>query len=183
MTPSLCSLNEDIACEVDVRRLLWCKLGAGDVGLYETRWETHALCPRAAVAPRQTCFHPQLKDIHVSIPGALRHMKINFGMTSHRPSPLCTLSLSPRLCLCRPQWVTFVSSIAQLIAIPSLSGASDVVGRRLVLITALAVNGAVVLALGINVNSIVACVAAQVVTGVCGVVLPVSQAIIIDLAR
>lgn len=83
----------------------------------------------------------------------------------------------------RRQWVSFGASIVQLLAIPSLSGASDILGRRPVLIASIALHGASVLALGFNVDSLVWCTICQVIVGICGVVLPVSQAIIVDLSR
>lgn len=81
------------------------------------------------------------------------------------------------------QWLTFVSSALQLVAVPSLSGASDALGRKAVLGASLALDVAAKLALGFAPNSILAVSACQLVTGVCGAVLPVSQAIIIDLSQ
>lgn len=92
-------------------------------------------------------------------------------------------AFSPLMYTIAVQWVTFVGSIVQLIATPSLSGASDVIGRRAVLAGSFGLNGAAVLALAAAPSSVVAVAVCQVVTSVCGVVLPVSQAIIIDVAR
>lgn len=67
-------------------------------------------------------------------------------------------------------------------AIPSLSGFSDVVGRRVVMGWALALHGVAALLLGLSPDSIVAVAVCQLLTGLCGVILPVSQAIIVDIS-
>eukprot|EP00752_Nemacystus_decipiens_P005145 g4668.t1 len=79
-------------------------------------------------------------------------------------------------------WLTLISSILQLIAIPTLCGASDVVGRRAILGGSLALTSMSTLALGLAPNSIVAVSASQLVSCVAGAILPVSQAVIVDLS-
>lgn len=81
------------------------------------------------------------------------------------------------------QWLTLISSILQLIAIPTLCGASDVVGRRAILGGSLAVSCVTTLALGLAPNSIVAVSACQLVSCIAGAILPVSQAVIVDLSQ
>ena len=80
------------------------------------------------------------------------------------------------------QWLTFSCSAVELIAVPSVSTASDAVGRRGVLAASLALSGAAVLALGFRPDSIVAVVACQIVSSICGAILPVSQAVIVDIS-
>ncbi|CAN0375637.1 unnamed protein product, partial [Hapterophycus canaliculatus] len=80
-------------------------------------------------------------------------------------------------------WLTLISSVVQLIAIPTLCGASDVVGRRAILAGSLTLTTVSALALGMAPSSILAVSACQVVSGVAGAILPVSQAIIIDLSH
>lgn len=83
----------------------------------------------------------------------------------------------------KQQWLTFVSSAVQLVAVPSFSSASDAIGRRIVLGGSLVLNGAAVLALGVVPNSIIAVAMCQVVSGVCTVSFPVSQTIMIDVSQ
>lgn len=80
------------------------------------------------------------------------------------------------------QWLTLVSSIVQFFAVPALSGASDTIGRRVVLGGSLALSATTLLALGLRPNSIVAVAASQTILGVCNAITPVSQAIIVDLS-
>ncbi|CAM9513508.1 unnamed protein product, partial [Laminaria digitata] len=76
----------------------------------------------------------------------------------------------------------FFAGVVDLIAIPSLSSASDAVGRRAVLGGAFALSATSALALGLAPNSIVAVATAQVVSSVAGAIIPVSQAIIVDIS-
>ncbi|CAM9784329.1 unnamed protein product, partial [Ectocarpus fasciculatus] len=80
-------------------------------------------------------------------------------------------------------WLTLVSCIGQLIAIPTLCGASDVIGRRAILAGALALTAVSSFSLGLAPSSIVVVSVCQVVSGVANAILPVSQAIVIDLSH
>lgn len=75
-------------------------------------------------------------------------------------------------------------SAVQLLFVPALSGSSDTFGRRAVIYLALALHAGSVLALAAVVNnaSLAWMTACRLVTSVCVVVLPVSQAIMIDLS-
>eukprot|EP00903_Cladosiphon_okamuranus_P016907 g15586.t1 len=79
-------------------------------------------------------------------------------------------------------WLTLMTSILQLIAIPTLCGASDVVGRRMILGGSLALTCVSILCLGLAPNSIVAVSACQLVSCVAGAILPISQAVIVDIS-
>ncbi|CAN0218419.1 unnamed protein product [Ectocarpus sp. 12 AP-2014] len=80
-------------------------------------------------------------------------------------------------------WLTLVSCIVQLIAIPTLCGASDVIGRRAILAGSLALTAVSSCSLGLAPSSITVVSVCQVVSGVANAILPISQAIIIDLSH
>eukprot|EP00752_Nemacystus_decipiens_P005146 g4669.t1 len=74
--------------------------------------------------------------------------------------------------------------MVQLLFVPALSGSSDTVGRRTVIYLALALHAGSVFALAAVVNdeSLAWVSACRLVTSVCVVILPVSQAVMIDLS-
>ena len=81
------------------------------------------------------------------------------------------------------KWLALVSSILQLVAVPTLCGASDVIGRRMILGGAIALTFVSTLALALAPNSIVAVSACRLVASVAGVTLPISHAVVVDLSQ
>lgn len=83
------------------------------------------------------------------------------------------------------QWLAAGVSVVQLFFVPALSGSSDTFGRRGVIYLALALHAGSVFALATVVSggSLAWATACRLVTSVCVVILPVGQAIMIDLSE
>eukprot|EP00903_Cladosiphon_okamuranus_P016910 g15589.t1 len=81
-------------------------------------------------------------------------------------------------------WLAAGVSMLQLLFVPALSGSSDTFGRRAVIYLALALHAGSVFALAAVVSggSLAWVTACRLVTSVCVVILPVSQAVMIDLS-
>lgn len=75
--------------------------------------------------------------------------------------------------------------MVQLLFVPALSASSDTLGRRAVIYVALALHVGSVFALAavVNSGSLAWATVSRLLTSVCVVILPVSQAIMIDLSR
>lgn len=136
----------------------------------ERKQTPSAACPQLA-SPSLTIYPPPRRP-HRSLYSTRTHHVLSRG----------TIDGTQQTCYNAMQWLTLVSSILQLIAIPTLCGASDVVGRRMILGGSLALSCVSTLCLGLAPNSIVAVSACQLVSCVAGAILPVSQAVIVDLS-
>lgn len=76
-------------------------------------------------------------------------------------------------------------SVIQLLFVPALSGCSDAVGRRALIGSALALHACAVFTLAATVGSpgaLAWATACRLVMSLCVVIIPVSQAIMIDLS-
>lgn len=82
----------------------------------------------------------------------------------------------------RLKWLTAFVSAVQFFVLPALSGLSDKVGRRAVIGAALVLNTAMVFMLAASHGTLVSVMVYHVTYGLCTVVIPVSQAIMIDVA-
>ncbi|CAN0278810.1 unnamed protein product, partial [Discosporangium mesarthrocarpum] len=80
-------------------------------------------------------------------------------------------------------WLTGLVSMLQFVGVPGLSAASDSIGRRTVMALALVMHSSSALLLAVNPSSILLVTVCQVASSASAVLLPVSQAVIADLAR
>ncbi|KAG5178879.1 major facilitator superfamily domain-containing protein [Tribonema minus] len=80
-------------------------------------------------------------------------------------------------------WVSGGSSMLQFVLSPSLTASCDVRGRRGLLLAAAGAQALICFIWGFSPNNIGLAAAVAVITGMCGVVIPVSQAIISDVTR
>lgn len=81
------------------------------------------------------------------------------------------------------KWITPAVSVLQLIFVPALSGVSDAIGRRAVIAGAFTLHMAAIVLMAGSPNSLGSVIVCHVVSGLCIVIIPVSQAIMIDVAR
>ncbi|CAN0474484.1 unnamed protein product, partial [Ectocarpus sp. 12 AP-2014] len=79
-------------------------------------------------------------------------------------------------------WLAAGVSVIQLLFVPAISGSSDVVGRKAVVCFAQVLHAGSVFALAAMADSLAWATVCRLATSVCIVILPVSQAIMIDLS-
>lgn len=96
-----------------------------------------------------------------------------------RPSAPPSPTAIPCNCM---QWLAAGVSAVQLVFVPALSGVSDVVGRRGVIAGALILHGASVLTFAAAPTSLIWATVCDLVTSLGIVIIPLSQAIMIDVA-
>lgn len=82
----------------------------------------------------------------------------------------------------KTKWLAAGVSVIQLLSVPALSGFSDAVGRKALIYFALMLHVGSVLVLAATTNSLAWATACRLLSSVCVVILPVSQAVMIDLS-
>lgn len=95
--------------------------------------------------------------------------------------PACIPPTTSSLCS-RRKWLEGAVSVLTFISVPVMSGLSDTVGRRGVISWAYVLHAASVCVLAATPNALESVIFCQVMAGLCSVIIPVSQAIMVDVA-
>lgn len=82
----------------------------------------------------------------------------------------------------KTKWLVAGVSVVQLLFVPALSGFSDAVGRKALIYFALVLHAGSVFSLATMTNSLAWATVTRLLSSVSALIIPVSQAIMIDLS-